>query len=429
VDVLEPAFVKNFSCAGGGCPDHCCHTWEVFVDKKSFKSLKKIGDIVVKQLANSNLKLTRISETNYATIKMDEKSMCPFLDSENLCQIHKRCGHQALPHTCQDYPRVFNWFGEQIESSLSLSCPSAAKEILFNPAAMMFDAKKYNPSQLNHGNIGGLIHQQLPDWLSIIREFCFAVILDEKLDLSTKLFMIGLFLKQSEEHLDNIPRLQQLIVSMAEMAQDGTIAKLFATLPVEPLLKWKLFASQDAQLSFNRPIIKEREETEGLSLSDFRFNQCRMQLFSLLKENESTLAVSLRESKDSQIEILKHNVKFFESILSKAQKNTLNQYFDENPQIMLNYLIYYFYHYQFMIREDKSPFQFFKILVVDLMMLKSYLSGIAIKQGKLTDEWLLQLFQSYARQRQHQSSFIAGLEAQLNNAHINNPGAIFGVLK
>lgn len=120
-EVMEPLFVKNFACSGGDCPDHCCHSWQVAVNKQSYKTLKKNKNIIIRQLANDNLKLSRNSEKDYARITMNEQNNCPFLNTKSLCEIHNHCGHKALPHTCQEYPRNFNWFGKHIEASMNMS--------------------------------------------------------------------------------------------------------------------------------------------------------------------------------------------------------------------------------------------------------------------------------------------------------------------
>jgi len=52
---------------------------------------------------------------------MDKQGNCPFLDKDMLCEVHNNLGHQAPPHTCQDYPRTFNFFGEQVEASMVMS--------------------------------------------------------------------------------------------------------------------------------------------------------------------------------------------------------------------------------------------------------------------------------------------------------------------
>ena len=55
---------------------------------------------------------------------------CTFLNEENLCDLYKALGPDALCETCRMYPRHVEEYEGLRELSLSLSCPEAAKIIL-----------------------------------------------------------------------------------------------------------------------------------------------------------------------------------------------------------------------------------------------------------------------------------------------------------
>ena len=55
---------------------------------------------------------------------------CAFLNDENLCDLYKALGPDALCDTCRMYPRHTEEYEGLRELSLSLSCPKAAKIIL-----------------------------------------------------------------------------------------------------------------------------------------------------------------------------------------------------------------------------------------------------------------------------------------------------------
>lgn len=50
---------------------------------------------------------------------------CPFLDEENLCEIHRCLGQEATSLTCREHPRFAEEYGPFREISLSASCPAA----------------------------------------------------------------------------------------------------------------------------------------------------------------------------------------------------------------------------------------------------------------------------------------------------------------
>lgn len=435
VNIVEPAFYREFSCAGGECPDHCCHSWGVSVNKQAYKKLKKHKDVIVRQFANENFSLKRNNESAWAYIKMDEQGNCPALDENGWCELHKRCGHSQLPHTCQDYPRSANWFGDYVEASLFLSCPSAAENILFNPESMMFEERQEQLKNINNGNTSGMIDDMLPNWLPTLRSFCFILILDEDVEFNERIFNLGLFLKQAENHLDDLTRLEQFIHSFTELYNEGKMKKMFVNLPLVETLKWQVFSYQDKQLVIDTMLYSGCGETGGLTSTSIRFQQCRDQMLMLMmnqgqaKEKSGEVDNTAPMENFGDKEGIEGSSELFEQILTQANTEYLDEYFKKNPQLLTNYALYYLYHFQFLVTEGKSLFEFFRIMVVDLLMLKSYLSAIAVNQKGLTDEWFIKTVQSYSRRRQHNNDFVARLEKQLKDSGTDSAGAIFGLLK
>ncbi|GHF78888.1 flagellin lysine-N-methylase [Thalassotalea marina] len=416
IDVITPAFYKEFECAADQCPDHCCHSWSVDVDKKTFKNLKKSNVIVIKNLANEHLKLTRKSLENWGSIQMLSDGNCPFLDESKLCQIHKHSGHQALSNICKSYPRALFWFGDHVEASLSLSCPSAAKNILFNNSAMMFEAVQQPEHKISNDILGGYLHNALPAWMPILRDSCFNILLFDAISIEERLFSIGMLLKQSEQHLETPARLEQLISTVEEMITDGSLSKMYLDLPNNDELKWRVFIHQDKKLEQETAMFGDTIENLTLSTSGQRFDVCRQ---AVIEQFNQRMKAEKENSAQNQI---------FANMLKEA-KPILDDYFSNKPQVLTNYLLYYFYHNQFLYSSGKTPFQFFRILCVDLFNLKAYLSAMALKDNRLTDDSVLLLFQSYARRRQHEANFIENMEHQLETTGTQSAGAIFGLLK
>ena len=57
-----------------------------------------------------------------------------------MCSIHAHAGEKALSHTCKTYPKATNFIGGTKYESLDISCPEAARIILFEPEAFKFEA-------------------------------------------------------------------------------------------------------------------------------------------------------------------------------------------------------------------------------------------------------------------------------------------------
>jgi lysine-N-methylase len=424
INVMTPKFASDFVCVGSKCEAHCCNTWDIPINKQSYKALKKFGDIEIRQLASSNFKLTRESEDEYAQIKMTDSGDCAMLDEEQLCKIHKKCGPKLLPHTCQDYPRTPRWFGDRTEMSMALSCPEVTKNVLYDPDAMMITSIEQYENELNHGKLGGFKPAESPDYLPLVRDFCFGVALNSELSFEQKLFIIGLYLKQSDTHLNDVERLAQLASSFNTMIDDGSLQKHFETLPSVPSIKWDIFAAQDFHLVTNL------YQSQNVSLSSIKkfdlFIECQQMLMKSLNpvdnisagdsENNFTVANPERE-----------HFKYTE-ILASTEKY-INEHFNQHPQILINFLLYSLYNDQLMAPLGKRPCEYFKIFAIDVLMLKSYLSGIAFQQKKLTKDWVVKLFHSYYRRRQHNLGLINQIDTNIKKAEEKSEYIIFSLLK
>jgi len=63
---------------------------------------------------------------------------CPFLDGENLCEIHRELGEEATSVICQEHPRFTEDYGSFREISLSASCPAANALLLGSSQTLTF---------------------------------------------------------------------------------------------------------------------------------------------------------------------------------------------------------------------------------------------------------------------------------------------------
>ena len=115
-----PSYYKEFSCIASSCPDSCCHLWQVDVDEEAaayYRSLPgPLGDRLRQVL----------TEDNTMTL---ENRRCPMWRDDGLCRIQAELGHEALCHTCREFPRLTHDYGNFTERMLELSCPEAARLI------------------------------------------------------------------------------------------------------------------------------------------------------------------------------------------------------------------------------------------------------------------------------------------------------------
>lgn len=94
---LKPHFYDQFTCTAGDCPDTCCAGWQIVIDEDSLERYGKEQGEFGKRLRNS---IDWEEECFY-----QKNRRCAFLNDENLCDLYKALGPDALCDTCRLYPR------------------------------------------------------------------------------------------------------------------------------------------------------------------------------------------------------------------------------------------------------------------------------------------------------------------------------------
>jgi len=124
---LSPDFYDNFKCIGGECPSTCCAGgWTIYIDQNT----KNYYDSVTGEFGQTlKRNIVSIDDSLFA-FRITEDERCPFLDSENLCEIYQKLGPEKLCYTCQTYPRVVFQQGDIFFRTLTLSCPEVSRILL-----------------------------------------------------------------------------------------------------------------------------------------------------------------------------------------------------------------------------------------------------------------------------------------------------------
>lgn len=173
-----PSFYKDFKCIAGACPDSCCQGWEVDADSASLEYYNSLTG-AIRERIDSVLDKDEFGNTIF---RLADKKRCPFLNHENLCDMHIAIGGEHTPYTCRMFPRFFNDFGGTREMGLSFSCPVAA-DMIFGLTDPMHFVSALNdlPPQLNE------IDAQTYFYLSKAREKAFSIVQDRELPMKQRL--------------------------------------------------------------------------------------------------------------------------------------------------------------------------------------------------------------------------------------------------
>lgn len=176
-----PSFYKDFKCIAGDCPDSCCQGWEVDADAQSLEYYKTLtGDI--RKRIDSVLDKDEFGNTIF---RLAHKKRCPFLNQENLCDMHIAIGAEHTPYTCRMFPRFINDFGGTREMGVSFSCP-VASDMMWELTEPMHFVDELNdlPPELNE------IDAQTYFYLTKARKKAFDIVQDRSLPVNQRLIKL-----------------------------------------------------------------------------------------------------------------------------------------------------------------------------------------------------------------------------------------------
>lgn len=153
---MKKELFDEFQCSAGECSFTCCNGWEILLDSQECEK--------------------RTGEKDYI-VECNEK--CPFERKDGLCDIVIQCGEEALPETCDVFPRLMNEYEEYEEYSLSFGCPH------------VFDMIKGKEEMFGCGDISEFFEKEL-----YIRENMIHIIKEEQ-QLDVALLAAWLYLTDS----------------------------------------------------------------------------------------------------------------------------------------------------------------------------------------------------------------------------------------
>ncbi len=111
----------------GACPDSCCRAgWEIPIDDETIESLRAFPALEI----DKNI---RIGSDGDTVLRMNCDGVCPYLNSEGLCEMYIQSG--MMGDVCSKHPRFYEeyYVNDKIaftEAGLSVTCPEAARIVL-----------------------------------------------------------------------------------------------------------------------------------------------------------------------------------------------------------------------------------------------------------------------------------------------------------
>jgi len=385
--VLQPDYMKKFSCIGTGCEDSCCAGWSIEIDKAKYLMYKKIQNKELKPLFNKMIsrKHNQKSDDSYAKIKMSETGKCPFLDEKSLCKIHGTIGEEYLSDTCSTYPRLLRIVDGKYERSATMSCPEIARLALLNPDGLCFEnIEEDSDLRIKVNSIFSTLGQsnsnklELPFW--DIRLFSLCLLQNRNFNMGERLTILGLTYKKIDElrQSKNMINISTILEDRNKSIENGEFKKYFDKIHVNSQIQMRLVKE-----------MMDKKMTQGI-LSE-RYKKCFNEaLAGLGFVNEDTI----------------------ESILQKYEynyKEFVAPYLKDKDYILENYIVNEYFRNLMPLGDYNSMWDSYILLCVLYSMVKFHMIGIGGYNQGLTDELVVELIQCFSKVVLHSTSYIKGI--------------------
>lgn len=175
-----PHYYDKFVCIASDCKDNCCYGgWQIDIDEETVEYYKKVEGPFGEKLKAA------IDYTDTHCFKL-KNGMCPFLDSNNLCQIYKELGPEHMGVVCTQFPRFTEYYGEIKESGIGLACEEAARIIFTDLEKFHYIEKEIQETLY----VDEEYDTELGDGLFNLRNQLIELIQDETVEFSSKLCIL-----------------------------------------------------------------------------------------------------------------------------------------------------------------------------------------------------------------------------------------------
>lgn len=177
MQIIIPDYYREFRCTADSCEDTCCAGWQIMIDKSSMKRYNSYRGSFQKKL-RQGIDLRR------SMFRQDSEKRCAFLTEDNLCEMYRKLGRKSLCRTCKRYPRHIEEFEGVREITLSLSCPEAARLLLYKKEPVSFLSFDREGEE-EYDNFDPFLYSALADGRDIILK----MLRSRKLPVLNRIFM------------------------------------------------------------------------------------------------------------------------------------------------------------------------------------------------------------------------------------------------
>ncbi len=127
--IVMPDYSEGFQCIAGKCRHSCCIGWEIDIDEDTYEKYRTVPGPVGEKL-RSCIIMPSDPQESLPHFILEENERCPFLNSENLCELILDLGEESLCEICTEHPRFYKNCSDHIEMGYGLCCEEASRLLL-----------------------------------------------------------------------------------------------------------------------------------------------------------------------------------------------------------------------------------------------------------------------------------------------------------
>ncbi|NFH79726.1 FliB family protein [Clostridium botulinum] len=376
VKIIYPSYIDKFQCIGGKCEDNCCIGWDIDIDKETFKRYHKVKDETMKKMFQKNVhnnKFCTNENLDYGRIKLNKAKRCPFLDDENYCLIQGKFGEDYLSSVCTQFPRVLNKVDDHYEICLDSACPEAARIILSSKEKIDF---KESEKSLGKYTMSGVLDTRLSEFKNTpikyfkeIRDFSIKIIQNRKLNISSRLYVLGDFLNKLEDL--EIHKIKEFINKY--------------DIEVESKNYKRERMNYALQVSFFKNVVDSLDIVNETDSDKFKNYTKELLKGYNIKDNNSVI-----ENADEYI---------------NAFERYAETYIENNSYIFENYFVNFIYNNLFPFSESDYMFEGYIMLLFRYSLMRFYLVGKYIYNKKDSKEDMIEFIQVFIKAVEHDKNY------------------------
>ena len=199
--VTRPVIYDEFQCKGGACRNTCCQKWRIDISRAEYNKIRHRIKSAEMEKIFKRVPRKQATDLKYATMQMDEQSMCPFLSDDRLCSLQKEHGYYTLPQICKQFPRLLTQIAP---SKYSLALDTGCERILELLWAHSENGLQFitRDELINAMYLSDFSNTFLPDFVEDIRNLCVWLLQNRAYSLSDRMIILGLAMRELQEIQD-----------------------------------------------------------------------------------------------------------------------------------------------------------------------------------------------------------------------------------